>query len=493
MNLTEKTQFFYERLSELYRLGCIGSLLGWDHQTYMPPNGAEARAAQNEYIASLAHRRATDPKFLETVDELAGVMDQLSPEDMVNVREIKREVDKERKLPPDFIAEMAETSSMGFNVWAQARPADDWDAVKPYLEKLFELSRRRADLVGYSENPYDALLDIYEPGGTTATIKPVLVELGERLREIIPPIAEQFKGESEPAGTYPKSAQYELAKMISLKLGFSFESGRLDTAPHPFMTSIGPNDFRITTRYDESDFVGCLYSVIHETGHALYELGLPKEWAGTPMGSAVSLGIHESQSRLWENLVGRSHEFARYLGGVIPQFFPEEPTDEKILWKKINHVAPSLIRTEADEVTYSQHVVIRMLLEEEIIAGHLKVADLPSAWNDLYENYLGIRPTDYKNGAMQDMHWYTGAIGYFPTYALGNLYNAMMMETAKTALPNLPKQIETGEFAPLLSWLRENVHSQGMRYRGPELIKRITGKELTAGAFVEYLKGKFLG
>jgi carboxypeptidase Taq len=492
MNNADNLKFFYDRLSELYRLGCIGSLMGWDQQTYMPVKAAEARASQNEYIASAMHQKATDPRFLDAVDELAASMDQLSSDDQVNVREMKRELDKERKLPPEFVAELAEVTSLGFDVWAQARPKNDFEAVKPYLEKIFELNRRRCDLVGYEEHPYDALLDIYEPGSKTSTIKPLLVDLGEQLSEIIPSITEKFGGQTGAKGHYEQKSQYELVRKISGSLGFDFESGRLDTALHPFMTSLGPNDFRITTRYDESNYMGCLYSVIHETGHALYELGLPKEWAGTPMGSAVSLGIHESQSRLWENQVGRSREFCSYLSGVIGEFFPQASTDPEALWKDVNRVAPSLIRTEADEVTYSQHVVIRMLLEEEIITGNLSITDLPGAWNDLYEKYLGLRPSDYKNGVMQDMHWYTGAVGYFPTYALGNLYNAMMMVTAKVALPDLSDQIKRGEFAPLLAWLRENVHRYGMRYKGPELVKIITGQDLSAGPFVAYLKNKFL-
>jgi carboxypeptidase Taq len=493
MDSATNLKLFYDRLSELYRLGCIGALLGWDQQTYMPPQAAEARASQLEYIASATHAKATDPAFLRAVDELAGVLDSLSADDLVNVREMKRELDRERKLPAEFVAEMAETSALSFSVWAKARPENDWAAVKPYLEKLVDLSRRRADLVGYEENPYDVLLDIYEPDLRTSTVKPLLLDLGERLREIIPAITDKFAGVDEPKGDYDPREQYELDRKVSFDLGFSFDSGRLDTAPHPFMTTLGPRDYRITTRYEAGNPLPSLYGVIHETGHALYELGLPLKWAGTPMGSAVSLGIHESQSRLWENLVGRSREFSHYLAPVIGEFFPGcELADPDTLWRKANKVAPSLIRVEADEVTYSQHVVIRMLLEEQLMNKELSVADLPDAWNAMYQKYLGVTPPDYKDGVMQDMHWYDGAIGYFPTYALGNLYNAMMMEKIREAIPNLDDQIERGDFETLLAWLRENVHAHGMRYHGPELIKRITGRELEAGPFVSYLKSKFL-
>jgi len=276
-------------------------------------------------------------------------------------------------------------------------------------------------------------------------------------------------------------------------LGFAFDAGRLDTTAHPFMTTLGPRDFRITTRYNESNFLPGLYGAIHETGHALYEMGLPPERVGTPLGEAVSCSIHESQSRMWENLVGRSRPFSVYLSGRVKEFFPDFRLSPDELWRHANRVQPSLIRVEADEVTYGQHIVIRMILELALVEGEISVADLPGAWDDLYEKYLGVRPADYRDGVMQDVHWYSGSLGYFPTYALGNLYGAMMLQAAREAIPDLDGRIEQGEFCGLLSWLRESVHQHGMRYRGPELIRRIAGQELSAGQFVDYLEVKFLG
>ncbi len=490
---TDNLRAFYDRLSELYQLGCISALLGWDEQVYMPTEAAETRAGQIQYIARLSHQRFTDPEFAAIVDGLHDSMDSLSEDDKVNVRETKRILDIERKLPEDFVAEMAQTSSLGYHAWVKARPANDFKAVQPYLEKIYELSRRRCELVGYKEHPYDALLDIYEPGATTSVIKPLLLDLGDRLREIIPPICDKFCGNEELTGAYGESLQQELCRKVVGALGFDFGSGRLDKTAHPFMTSIGPMDFRITNRYYEKTFLPALYGTIHETGHALYEMGLPKEWAGTPLGEAVSLGIHESQSRLWENLVGRSREFCTYLSPIVVQMFHDDDMTPDQLWSYANRVSPSLIRVDADEVTYSQHIVIRMLLEEMLITNELKVADLPGAWGDMYEKYLGVRPTDDKDGVMQDMHWYSGAVGYFPTYALGNLYNAMMMEKARADMPDLYQQIERGEFAGLLGWLHENVHRHGMRFHGRELIRNITGRDLSAQPFVDYLKGKYLG
>ncbi len=494
MNVDDNLKLFYEKLKEMYNLQCIEALLGWDHQVYMPPQSAQARADQQEYISCLAHQRATDPEFCRVVDELAEARESLSEIDQVNVREIKRGLDIERKLPEDFVAEFAQASSTGYSIWAEARPKNDWYAVEPVLERIFQLSKRRADLVGYEEHPYDALLDIFEPGMRLSQVKPLLLDLADQLKQMIPPIAERFSGEGKLKGHFDKDCQHRFVSKVASDLGFDFQQGRLDTTAHPFMTSIGPHDFRITTRYNEGNLLAGLYGTMHETGHALYEMGLPKERAGTPRGESVSLGIHESQSRFWENLVGRSREFCGHLIGVMREFFPEQTgaltCDD--LWKRVNQVEPSLIRVEADEVTYNQHIVIRMLLEERLITGDLSVSDLPGAWDDLYEEYLGVRSPDAKDGVMQDMHWYTGGVGYFPTYSLGNLYGAMMMQTAREALPDMPRQIERGEFAPLLAWLRTNVHQYGMTFRAADLIRHITGHDLSDQPFVEYLRAKFM-
>jgi len=495
MSTTENLKLFYNRLSELYRLRCISALLDWDHQVYMPSGAAQARADQQEYFSITIHNKTVDPEFLRAVDELNDVRDSLELADQVNVREIKRQVDIERKLPEEFTAEFSQTSSLSYSAWVKARPENDFKAVQPYLEKLVRLNRRFCDLVGYEEHPYDALLDQHDPGLKTSVVKPLLTGLGEDLRRIIPQIAEKFEGLGELSGHFTQGSQHELCKKVAADLGFSFEIGRLDTTAHPFMTTLGPRDFRITTRYFEDNFLRALYGTIHESGHALYEMGLPTEYAGTPMGEAISSSIHESQSRIWENPVGRSREFCSYLSKLLPDYFHEEAKalDPEMLWRYANRVEPSLIRIEADEVTYCQHIVIRMLLEEPLVTGDLSVSDLPAAWNEHYEKYLGIRPPDMKDGVMQDVHWYGGSLGYFPSYALGNLYNAMMMEAAHASIPGLSTQIERGDFTSMLGWLRENVHRHGMRYRGPELIKNITGKELSAKAFVEYLKVKFLG
>jgi carboxypeptidase Taq len=457
----------------------------------MPPAAVEGRAAQREYIAVLIHQKSTDPEFTSVVDQLYAELDKLSSDDQVNVREVKRQLDIERKLPEEFVREMSQACSVGYSVWQKSRPRNDWESVRCALEKIVELSRQKAELIGYKEHPYDALLDLYEPGMTTSVVKPLLLQLANELKKIVPAVAQRFSGISPLEGDFPEDAQKQLCLRVALDIGFDLEWGRIDASAHPFTTTIGPNDVRITNRFTRSSFIPALYGTIHETGHALYDIGLPKKWLGTPLGSPVSLGIHESQSRIWENIVGRSREFCIYLGRVLPEFFPNFTLAPDELWSYVNLVKPSLIRVDADEVTYSLHIVIRMLLEEQLILGELNVKDLPAAWDDLYEEYLGIRPKDYKDGVMQDVHWYSGSIGYFPTYALGNLYNAMMMESIQEAVPDVYKHIENGQFSSLLSWLRENVHSHGMRYNAQELIKITTGKELNPDSFLTYIKKKF--
>jgi len=493
MNLTDRKKKFYDQLSELRILHGVDALLGWDQQVYMPPKASDGRAAQIEYVSLLAHRRFTEPEFMQCVDALAENLDQLSDDDRVNVREVKRALDRQRKLPDEFVAEKAKASAIGYDTWVKARSSSDFEAVRPILKQIVDLARRETDLIGYVEHPYDALLDAYEPYSKLSVVKPLLTGLAERLRTMIPEIAAKFEHVNDPVGTYPESEQYAMGKEIAADLGYDFQGGRLDKTAHPFMTTIGKNDVRITTRYCEDNFLPALYGVIHETGHALYELGLPADHLGTPCGEPVSMGVHESQSRLWENLIGRRRSFMTYLHRVFSKHFPDAAakTDESGLWMHANKVKPDLIRVEADEVTYTQHIVVRMLLEEELMAGSLQVDELPAAWDDLYQKYLGLRSPTLKDGVMQDVHWFSGAIGYFPSYALGNLYNSMMMETAQKTIPDLDDQIAAGDFSQILSWLRKNVHEHGMRFTGPDLIKRISGRDLESDTFAQYVADKF--
>jgi carboxypeptidase Taq len=380
-----------------------------------------------------------------------------------------------------------------YTVWEAAKPKGDFAAVLPLLEKSFELARREAELVGYKDHPYDVLLDKYEPGASIKTLKPTLTALGDRLAVMIPQIIPMFAGCPELDGNFPIAQQAELGKKVVTDLGYDLTRGRIDTTAHPFMTTLGANDYRIATRFNEKTYLSGLSGNIHEAGHALYEQGLKPELAGTGLGKFISLGIHESQSRLYENLIGRSRPFCEYLYRTLAAYFPEEQarTNPETIWKQSNLVKPSLIRIDADEVTYSQHIIIRTLLEEEVISGKLAVKDLPGRWNEMYKQYLGVEPPHAGVGVMQDVHWYCGLVGYFPTYVLGNLYGAAMMEKVRQEMPNLDTDIANGEFKPLLGWLRTNVHQHGRRYSAEELIQRITGAPLSSGPFLRYLEGKF--
>jgi carboxypeptidase Taq len=486
-------QDFYLRLKEIYHLGCIQELLGWDQQVNLPPQSGEGRAAQLELMSKITHDRVTNPEFLALVENLQSQIDTLSPDDQLNVRETFRSQQRERRLPTTFVAEQARAHAEGYQRWVEAKPKNDFAAITPSLERIVALARQESDLVGFEGSPYNALFDKYEPYGRIETVRPLLLKLADALKDIIPPVSEQFASVRPFTVNVDQSIQARINVRVAREVGYSFERGRLDAAPHPFMTTLGSRDQRITTRYHEKDFLSSLFSTLHEAGHALYEAGCREDMAGTPLGRFASLGVHESQSRLWENLVGRSRAFAKYLHTILQQ---EAPTlgrvlSEDELWKQLNRVKPSFIRVEADEVTYSLHVVIRMLLEEQLVSGALSVRDLPEAWNALYQRYLGIQPPTFGMGVMQDVHWFSGSIGYFPTYVLGNLYGASFMQAARKALPDLDRSIEQGQFAGLLGWLRENIHQHGMRYQGPELVRRLTGEEATEQPFLRYLREKF--
>ena len=458
----------------------------------MPSGGAEARGEQLELVARLVHQRMTDEglwRLLQELEQRGG----LSPEDEVNIRERRRVLERERKLPESFVGRKAQAVSAAYVAWAKARPNDDYAAMRPHLARMFEFARQEADLVGYREHPYDALLDVFEPGMTVRVVKPLLCELGDSLRALLPWVMERLPRTTPNERSYPEERVRRLCEQVVRDLGYDFSRGRLDKTVHPFATTIALGDIRITIRYSEAGYHEALFGAVHEAGHALYEQGFLAPFEGAPMAEAVSMGVHESQSRLWENMVARSRPFAHYLHGVLKERLPEEyaRTSPDEIWQLANQVRPSLNRVEADEVTYVQHIVIRMLLEEELVTGALTVGDLPERWNDLYERYLGVRPANFRDGVLQDVHWFSGLVGYFPSYALGNLYAAMMFDAAAATIPDLDGQMEQGRFDALLGWLRTNVHQHGMRYPAADLLRRISGKEVSSEAFLTYLRMKF--
>ena len=495
-----RTMSYYESLiAELKQIGLLGSVasvLGWDEQTYMPPKAGEHRANQAALLAGMVHERFTSAKV---GDLLAGAADEVKsePADSVkaaNVRETLRSYGRQKKLPPALVEELSKTTTLAQQAWGSAKKKNDWAAFKPWLEKMMHLKRQEIAAYGYTTEPYDALLEDYEPGETAANLRKVFENLRGPLVELVRKIASS--GKKAPLELlerhYPKAQQEAFAKEAAKAVGFDFESGRLDVTMHPFCTDLGPGDVRMTTRYDESFFGDAFFSVLHETGHALYEQGLPHEHFGTPAGQAISLGIHESQSRMWENLVGRSAAFWKHwlpkARGVFGKTL-DGISDQDWLFA-INDVRPSFIRTEADEMTYNLHVLIRFELETALLSGQLEVTDLPGAWNEKYKQYLGLDVPDYARGCMQDVHWSAGLVAYFPTYTLGNLAAAQFFEKANEQLGDLHGMFAKGEYLPLLQWLRTNIHGVGRRYTAPQLIQKVTGKPLTSDALIRHLKAR---
>lgn len=486
-----------QRSRRITALSTVNEALGWDERTHLPPAGGDYRAEQSTLLAGLLHQEWIDPKFGEQLDELKGALGDGgdSHDDMaVVVRRLKRQRDKRVKLPQTLVEELARAAILGQQAWQEAREKDNFPAFQPRLERMIELKRQQAEALGYPQCPYDALLDEFEPDALTADVAKVL----EGLRESLVPLVAKIQASGRKPNTsilhrsFPIDAQERLGRMASAAIGFDFNRGQLDVTAHPFCSTLGPNDSRITTRYYENYFNAAFFGILHESGHGIYDQGQPTEHFGTPLGEFVSLGIHESQSRLWENLVGRSRAFWNHFYPLAQQHFPAALGDVSLddFHFAVNDVRPSLIRIEADEVTYNLHILIRFELERALLDKKLEAADLPEAWNVKYKQYLGVVPPSNKDGVLQDVHWSAGLIGYFPTYSLGNLYSAQFFAKAEADIGNMAEQFAQGNFKPLLTWLRENVHRHGQRYSASELVERATGRPLSARPLVEHLTAK---
>jgi carboxypeptidase Taq len=491
----------YDRLAgharELALLRTTESLLEWDDRTKLPPAGGAYRAEQVSYLAGFIHRRQTAPEVGEWLAELADSPLAADPHGDAGavIRNLKRDYDKKTKLPQALVEELAKIRTLGQQVWGEARKANDFARFQPLLERTIELKRQEAAALGYDDVAYDALLDEYEPGEKTANVRRVLAELREQLVPLVAAIVESGRQPKLDIlkRTFPVAAQDAFGKRAAEDIGFDFTAGRLDTTDHPFCTTNGPRDVRLTTRYFEQFLPSALFSTLHEAGHGIYEQGLPADNFGLPTGEAVSLGIHESQSRMWENLVGRSRAFWEFFYPDAQRSFPEALADVPLddFYFAINDARPSLIRVESDEATYNLHVMVRFELEQALLDDQLRVADLPAAWRAKYREYLGIEPPNDADGVLQDVHWSAGLIGYFPTYSLGNLYAAQLFEQAQQDLGDLPAMFRRGDFRPLREWLRQRVHQHGRRYTPPELIERITGRPLSHAALMRHLRDKF--
>lgn len=474
-------------------LASVESLLGWDEQTMMPPKAATHRAAQAEAVATLVHRQRSDPGYGEQLDLLAAgpLAQDGSPQIRTTIRLLRKDFDKHARVPERLVGALAKTCVEAQHAWVNARAESSWSTLEPWLRQVFDLKRELAACQMPGADPYDALLDDYEPGGRWATIAAQFDELRAEIVPLVQACAAATRRPDDAIARrhYPVANQQRFVREVAARIGFDFQRGRLDTTEHPFCSGLGPDDCRITTRWDAHSLPTALYGVLHEAGHGLYEQGLPTEWYGLPPGETASLGIHESQSRLWENLVGRSPEFWEWCFPMAQAAFPEALDDATAagVQQSLMVVRPSLIRVEADEVTYNLHVMMRFDLERAVVHGELAVADLPEAWNDRFARDFGFRPPSDAEGVLQDIHWSAGLIGYFPTYTLGNIFAAQLMAAAVRHLPDLSGDLAAGQFGGLLSWLRQHVHAHGRRFESAALVEQATGQQVSARWLVESL------
>jgi carboxypeptidase Taq len=474
----------------------IESTLGWDERTYMPPAAGEYRAEQMTFLSGLMHQKRTSRRMGELLADLADseLAKEAHSDAGATIRELKRQYDKRVKLPQSLVEELTRASVLGQQAWVKARQNNDFKSFAPHVEKLFHLKRQQAECLGYSDNVYDALLDEFEPDAKTAEVAAVLSRLRAELVPLVQAIMQS--GRKAPVEIlqreYPAAAQEAFGKAAAAGIGFDFTRGRLDVTHHPFCSGLGPHDCRITTRYDEQFFSSAFFGILHEAGHGIYDQGLRPDQFGLPPGNYLSLGIHESQSRMWENLVARSRAFWWHFFPQLQAAFPAAVGDAKLddfFWA-INHVAPSLIRVEADEATYNLHIIVRFELEQALLSRDLAVGDLPAAWREKYQQYLGIEPTTDADGCLQDIHWSAALIGYFPTYSLGNLYASQFFEQADRDLGGLGAMFARGDFGPLKNWLNERIHHRGQCYTAAELVQLVTGQPLSHAPLMRHLRGK---
>jgi len=493
-----KLQELKTHLADVIHLQHAAGVLGWDQQTYMPPGGAEARAEQLATLSRLAHEMFVAETTGALLEQAAAEVDGAGydSDEAALVRVVQHDYDLATRVPTKLVEEIARTTTLAHEVWAKARQENDFASFAPMLDKIYDLMRQQADALGYEDRMYDALLDQYEPGMKTAQVEALFAELREELVPFVAAIFERLDAvDDTPVKlNYDIDKQAEFGLKVIEQLGYDMTRGRQDKAVHPFTTEFSINDVRITTRYQEDWMPAALFGSIHEAGHAMYEQGSDPRLEGTMLAGGTSLGVHESQSRMWENLVGRSRGFWQYFYPDLQKLFPEQlgAVSLDAFYKAINAVSRSLIRVEADEVTYNLHIMLRFEMENDLLEGKLAVKDAPDYWNAKMESYLGITPPDNgKHGVLQDVHWSSGLVGYFPTYSLGNFLSVQYWDKALADVPSIPDDIASGNFATLLDWLRANIHVHGRKYWPTELTERVTGEPIQVRSFMRYLKDKY--
>ena len=484
-----------ERLGEIADLGHATAVLGWDQETYMPNGAAHGRSEQLGTLSKLTHEMFVAPATLKLLKDAATVPEVLKRgTSAAIVRQTTEDYRRARKLPADFVAEISRTASQAQHAWMDARKKSDFKLFASWLKKNVVIAQRTAEYLGYTEHPYDALLDQYEPGMKTSEVHSIFADLRTKTVPLIRAVAARADrvGDTAIHQHFDKGAQERFGRLAAERVGYDFNRGRVDYTTHPFCTTFGIDDVRITTRIDEEFFNPYLFGMLHEVGHALYEQGVDRAYDRTPLASGASLGLHESQSRMWENLVGRGREFWQFMWPDFVQHFPQmNDVGIDAFYDAINKVVPSFIRVEADELTYNMHIMVRFEMEVAMVEGGLKVKDIPEVWNQKYHDYLGITPPTAALGCLQDTHWAGTGIGYFSTYSLGNIISAQLFQTAEKDIPNLRTGFATGQFKPLLDWLRKHVHQHGRRYKPQELVKRVTGSTIDATAYIAYLTAKY--
>ncbi len=471
------------------------SLLAWDERTYMPEGALPGRSEMNAGLAKIHHNILTSREMKKCLDKLnkPSIYEDLDDLRKASVKEITRRFEKKNNIPDEIVEKIAKAASQGQAAWTKARARSDFAMFIPYLEKNLELKKKAAEYMGYKNEPYDALLDEYEPELTAKGVKKVFDPMKKGLSDLVDEISSRGSSKYDKYNinkTFNTDTQKELCRRMARDIGFDFHSGRLDESVHPF--TVGMDfDVRITNRYNEKD-LSSLYSLLHESGHGMYEQGICKDLLGTPIGKSASMGYHESQSRMWENFVGRNRNFMDYLYPLVVEYFPSmEKVGIDDFYRSVNCVEPSYIRVEADEITYNLHIALRFDIELGLMRDEITPAETETVWQDNMEEYLGLIPEDPALGVLQDIHWSSGAFGYFPSYALGNLYAAQIFNTIVDEIPSLFDHLSKGEFTPLLNWLRDNIHSNGRRYLPEEMTKRLTGKSLDFKYFHQYVKEKY--